>query len=253
MFDPAMCLHLDGQFRTVIGRLGLRAGNMNFDALAVKGTVYIVDVGLRCGGNFVPDLIQLSTGFDMSEAAVYAAFGEHYPTPALYAENPAPAASYLMGSRFGGRFEGFEFDPAIAPYVVETRPFLENGQNVRPYTRSDYAVGITFFRFPDPASMNARMDDVEELVKLRVLPVRGQKDKSRPSRGTEVTVVEDGSFKEFPELISPFLRQKMNEAEAKNDQIRPCCACWGGSTWKPPMSAASSPTRASSTTRPARW
>ena len=99
-FDEPFSAHIDDQFRKVIDRLGLRSGIMNFDALAVGNTVYIVDVGLRGGGNFVPDLIQLSTGFDMTEAAVHNAFGEDYVCPDLYRRSSAPVASYLMGSRF---------------------------------------------------------------------------------------------------------------------------------------------------------
>ena len=71
--------------------------------------------------------------------------------------------------------------------------------------------------------MTREMDQIEDLVKLRVVPVRGgykewgaNGDKPRPARGTNAG--EENSFKEFPELISPFLRQKMTEAEANNDQ-----------------------------------
>jgi lysine 2,3-aminomutase len=218
-FDDAFTKHIDEQFETTISKLGLRAGNMNFDALAVGDTVYIVDVGLRCGGNYVPDLIQLSTGVDMSEGAVHAAFGVEYPLASRSVASPKAVASYLVGSRYGGRFDGIEFSDEIKRFVVETRPFAQEGTIIRPYTRADYAVGITFFEFPDVATMNAKMDEIEDLVKVKVTPVRGSAksaEKARPTRGT--SLAENADFKEFPELISPFLRQKLAEAEANNDR-----------------------------------
>ncbi|MBX7258286.1 MAG: 4Fe-4S cluster-binding domain-containing protein [Candidatus Hydrogenedentes bacterium] len=219
-FDESLARHLDGQFNVVIEGLGLRAGCMNFDALANEDKVYILDIGLRNGGNFVPDVIKLSTGFDLTEAAVYSALGVDYPCESLYCANPKPVASYLMGSRFSGRFEGYEFSPELKPYVVETRLFAKPGSDIQPFTRADMAAGIAFMEFPDMDVLRESMEHIEDLVKLRVVPVRDAYRHTngstgpRPKRGTVV----DGEFKEFPELISPFLRQKLIDAEANNNQ-----------------------------------
>lgn len=219
--DDGLALKLDGQLNKVIEGLNLSSGCMNFDALVCNDEVYIIDIGLRNGGNYVPDLIKLSTGFDLTEAAIYSALGEEYPSETLFCKDPAPVASFFIGSRFGGVFEGVSFDDSISNFVVETRMFLESGDVIQPFTRSDLAAGIAFLKFPDQDTLKRVMGDIEDLTNLRVKPLTtperlAYRDSSekQAKRGTEL---HDG-FKEFPELISPFLRKQLALAEESNNQ-----------------------------------
>jgi lysine 2,3-aminomutase len=209
-FDQQIADQLDQQFATIIKALGLREGCLNFDGLVSNGTVYIVDAGLRNGGNYVPDLIKLSTGFDLTEAAIHSALGIPYASPWIACPNPVPVASYFLGSRFHGRFDGFEFDPALREHVVEVRPFIKEGDEIHPFTRSDYAAGIVFFKFPDMQTLQTLMGQIEDLVTLHVSPIP-----------REVRVTDDSKpvkFKAFSEQISPFLRKKIADFEAAGDQ-----------------------------------
>ena len=215
VFDDVLSAHLDGQFDLILRGLGLRSGCMNFDALARDGRVYILDVGLRNGGNFVPDAIQLSRGVDLTEAAVYGALGVEYPAHRLACATPKPVATYLFGTRYPGRYEGVEFSKEIQPYLVETRPFIDKASPIEPYTRADKAAGMAFFSFPDMRTLCEKMERIEDLVKVRVTPIRLHEPgvKSQPPRGELVI----GEYKEFPELLSPFLRTKLSEAQEKGD------------------------------------
>ncbi|MCX5815842.1 MAG: ATP-grasp domain-containing protein [Proteobacteria bacterium] len=209
-FDLEVEAQLDRQFETIIHELKLRDGCINFDALVAKGTVYIVDVGLRNGGNYVPEVIQLSTGFDLTAAAIHSALGLEYNAPWLKCPTPAPVASYLVGSRFHGRFMGMDFDPELKPFIVEVRPFIEVGDELQPYTRSDLAAGIVFLRFPGMDILRQCMDRIEDLIKLHIAPIRLDAAQKAPTG-------QHSEFKNFHELISPFLRQKMAEAEKRQD------------------------------------
>lgn len=216
-----LALKLDAQLNKVIEGLDLSTGCMNFDALVWNDEVYIIDIGLRNGGNYVPDLIKLSTGFDLTAAAIFSALGEEYPSEQLFCENPAPVASFFIGSRFGGIFKGVTFDESISSFVVETRMFLENGDVIQPFTRSDLAAGIAFMKFPDQDTLKRVMNNIEDLTNLCVKPMTTTErsacqdaNMKQAKRGTEL---HDG-FREFPELISPFLKKKLALAEESNDQ-----------------------------------
>jgi lysine 2,3-aminomutase len=208
-FGEEVAKQLDRQFDSVIRALGLREGCLNFDGFVSRGTVYIIDAGLRNGGNFVPDLIELSTGFSLTEAALHSALNVPYSAPWLSCPQPAPVASYLIGSRFEGRYEGVDFDPLLRDHVVEMRPFLKEGDEIGPYTRSDFAAGIVFMKFPDMETLHTLMDQIEELVNLHVAPIPRQRkeEAARPA-----------AFKAFLQQISPFLRKKFAEAETAGDQ-----------------------------------
>ena len=199
---------LDWQFSTLIRELGLRDGCMNFDGFVSKGIVHIIDVGLRNGGNFVPELIQLSTGFDLTAAAIYSALGTNYAVPWLKCPDPKPVASYIVGSRFHGRYEGVDFDKELEPYVVEFRPYLKPNEEIVPFTRSDLAAGIVFFRFPSMKVLLTFIDQIENMVKLRISPIH-----PNPLDIARRPAV----FKDFEEQISPFLRQKIAHTQSIGD------------------------------------
>jgi hypothetical protein len=208
-FGQEIEAQLDRQFTILIEKLGLRDGCMNFDAFVSKGTVYIIDVGLRNGGNYVPDVIQLSTGFDLTAAAIYAAMGMEYPIPWVACPAPLQVASYLVGSRFHGRYGGMDIDPALQPFVVKYRPFLQPGEEIQPYTRADLAAGIQFLSFPTQAVMRANVAQIEDLVTVHVKPIRP---------GDSALENRPAVFKDFREQLSPFLRTKLAEAEAEGDE-----------------------------------
>ena len=168
--DDDLAASLDLQLNQIIAGLGLRVGCLNFDALLSNGKVYILDIGLRNGGNYVPDLIKLSTGFDLTEASIYSALGVEYENHGLYCTQPFPVVSYFMGSRSAGRFDGFSFKDEIKDYVVETRMFMEAGASIQPFTCSNLAAGIVFFKFPDMAAMKTAVENIEALVELHVSP-----------------------------------------------------------------------------------
>lgn len=172
-YPDAVCAELDRQFTTLIQGLGLRDGCMNFDGAISGGQVHLFDVALRNGGNFVPYLIQLSTGFNLTKAAVCTALGVDYPCESPVAKDPKPVGSYLLHATVEGRFEGVQVAPAMRAYLLEQKLFVQPGAPVLPFTRGDRVLGILIFQFPTMELMREMMSGVEEQVQVEVTPVRG--------------------------------------------------------------------------------
>ena len=204
---------LDKQFMVIIKGLGLRIGCMNFDGVVSHGRVNILDIGLRNGGNFVPELIKMSTDFDLTKAAIFGALGQEYPNSSLYCSNPRPVASYLVASRLGGTLEDIEFSEEIKKFTKEYRHFYNIGDVIYPYTRSNLALGCLFLEFPDMDTLREIMERIEDLVRLRVKPQR-----NIVHNCSDKTQVDPNAYKSFPELVSPFLRSKLDEAVKNNDE-----------------------------------
>ncbi len=171
-FPEEICADLDDQFRRVIAGLGLRNGCMNFDGVVSGGRVYLLDVALRNGGNFVPYLIELSSGFNITEAAVCTALGVNYPCASQTAKEPRAVASFVVNAAHAGEFLGLELSPEVRDFLFEERLFVQPGTQVLPFTRGDRALGILIFKFPDLAVMRQIMDRIEDLVQVQVGPLR---------------------------------------------------------------------------------
>jgi biotin carboxylase len=167
-FSEQVCDELDDQFRKLIAGLGLKNGCMNFDGAVSGGKVYLFDIALRNGGNFVPYLIQLSSGFDITRAAVCTALGVSYPSDGLAAKNPRPVASYVVNSAEAGEFQGIEIAPEIRDYLFEEKLFVQPGKPVLPFTRGDRALGILIFQFPDMQVMREKMERIEDFVQVQL-------------------------------------------------------------------------------------
>ncbi len=165
-FSEEIGLALDEQFQKLIDGLGIKNGCMNFDGAVSGGKVYLFDVALRNGGNFVPYLIQLSSGFNITEAAVCTALGVGYLCEGPIAKAPLPVASYVLNAADEGQLVGVDISPEIRDYLFEEKLFVLPGSPVLPFTRGDRALGILIFKFPDLAVMREKMDQIENLVRV---------------------------------------------------------------------------------------
>lgn len=167
-FSEKIGEELDEQFGKLIRGLRLRNGCMNFDGAVSGGKVYLFDVALRNGGNFVPYLIHLSSGFNITQAAVCTALGGDYPCESATAQDPRPVASYVVNTAQEGEFRGVALAPEIKPYFFEERLFVKPGQRVLPFTRGDRALGVLIFKFPDLQVMREKMERIEDLVEVQL-------------------------------------------------------------------------------------
>jgi lysine 2,3-aminomutase len=205
-FGTEITNQLDEQLQTVITKLNIVTGCMNFDAIVSNGRVYLLEIGLRNGGNYVPQLIQMSTGFDLTRAAVLSALGVEVKCDHLFVADSFPVASYILNSNVEGRFEGFDVSSIIERMIVGSHLFCEIDSHVLPFTRGDRALGIVFLRFPDQETMRRIIDEIEQHISLRVLPANVAVE----------SVTADGEIRfnyvRYSELVSPFLRRKLADA-----------------------------------------
>ena len=169
-FDEAVAAQIDEQMQRVISALGIRTGCMNFDGILSSGRVHFLEIGLRNGGNYVPHMIQLSTGYDLTRAAVLSALGAEVVCDRFSVSDAVPVASYILNADVEGRFDGFDLSEEIATRLTGSRLFCDVGAHVLPFTQGDRALGILFFSFPDFAMLRRMMDEIERHVTVRVVP-----------------------------------------------------------------------------------
>jgi len=194
--DEQNQVELDRQFSVIIDKLGLTSGCMNFDGFATEDGVYIIDIALRNGGNFVPEMIRLSSGFDMTKASVYAALGEFYPVSFL--EEPTPVVSYIINSSETGLFEGWSVEKELQRRMLFHYTMAEPGDELYEFNSGDKALGVVAFNCASVDEAMGFSEQVQEKVEVHV---------SSPdqAKGT------------FGFRISPFLQGSIDHAKKMGD------------------------------------
>lgn len=155
---------LDRQFQSIIDALELVSGCLNFDGVICRGEVYILDIGLRNGGNFVPDLIQLSTNYDLTESCIRLAMGDSLRPPSELKREKV--ASYLLHSQKDGLYQGLKIKSQLRQYLQSSRVFVEAGDPVWAFTEGRCCFGALLFRFPQGVAV----PDLDELIHEDVSP-----------------------------------------------------------------------------------
>jgi hypothetical protein len=150
-FGADVVHELDRQIQALVSGAGVRRGCMNADALLSGNEVFLLDIGLRNGGYLLPEVVRLSSGVDLTAAAIHAALGVPNAIASLHAENPRCIVSQVMHSHTRGSFASASVHRDIEPHTISTTFFVEPGDPVNDYTRGDAGVGMLIFEQPTPA------------------------------------------------------------------------------------------------------
>jgi hypothetical protein len=159
---------IDAQLQTLADAAGLRTGCLNFDGILSGGVPYLVDIGIRNGGNYLDDLMVLAGSFDFTDAAIYAALGAAYPHWRPHANPLRPVVSYILNARASGTFDRVEIDDAVRDYVQRLELFVASGDPVEPYVRGDRTLGIALLALPDRQTALDLLPEMPQHIQVHV-------------------------------------------------------------------------------------
>ena len=115
-----------------IKALGINSGSVNMDMLITsEGTVHIIDIGARMGGNLIGShIIQAGTGIDYMAAMIQNAVGDKVD---LVAGEQKAVATKLLAFEDGRINKLPDFDMLEQKYGVEIYHHMQIGDEVREY------------------------------------------------------------------------------------------------------------------------
>ncbi|MEO3860282.1 ATP-grasp domain-containing protein [Acrocarpospora sp. B8E8] len=152
----------------VCGLLGYRRGPLNLDLVVTPGgEPYLIELGVRTGGNGIDDLTRICHGVDPVRAAVRAAVGEpielrpHIPRPVMWKVLAAEQAGRLVSVSGAERARAL---PGVAELVILARP----GQQVRPYREVSDKLGWVVLRGDSVAALDAAAAAVSRTLRFTV-------------------------------------------------------------------------------------
>lgn len=146
---------------------GYLNGSINIEArISSDNKVYIIEVGARNGGNFVPTIQEKLTGFNYVDAVLNNSLGRQVLNQASVREGVG--AYYIVHSKTKGVFNNVSIAPSLKPFVFYQQNFKKKGDEVEEYCGSHTTIGILLLEFPSIEVRDNYMNNINSLVSIIV-------------------------------------------------------------------------------------
>lgn len=159
---------IDAELQRLITALGMRTCAYNIEVILDKDdNVYILELGPRNGGSYIPQLIQYATGVDLVEITLKAAMGDPLP-PLAMAETKGVWSNYMIYSTRSGKFKGLKFDPGFEKNLLEVHCTASVGQEVHAYQNTSHSLGTILFKARTVDEMIGITSNIERCYDVQV-------------------------------------------------------------------------------------
>lgn len=151
----------------MITKLHFVNGAMNVELVVDKNNkVWPIDVGPRCGGNMIPDLLGYIFGVDVVEISVLLAMGEK--TFLQVNTDEKCYATHNLHAIENGIYKDIVFDEEIEKYIIQKCLYKKNGDEVFFFDNAAKALGIVFMRFDTQVEMDYILNNISNHIKVVV-------------------------------------------------------------------------------------
>ena len=128
-------------------RVGFDTGGINVEIIRDKNDqLYILEIGARNGGNFMPQLMLYATGFDLIKANVDALFDKSLT---YVTKQPAPGTYYvqlILHASREGYLKEINLPNQLRENIVEEVIYYEKGTKIDYYKNSRNVVGVMILK-----------------------------------------------------------------------------------------------------------
>ena len=147
LLTPAQKAKVDGELQRLITALGMRTCAYNIEVILDKDdNVYVLELGPRNGGSYIPQLIEYATGVSLIDYTIRGALGEDCsdlrmtPTTGVW-------SNYMLLSTVSGTFKRVAFDPAFErDNLLEVHCTAKPGDEVHAYQNTTHSLGTILFK-----------------------------------------------------------------------------------------------------------
>ncbi|GII54374.1 argininosuccinate lyase [Planotetraspora thailandica] len=168
--DPVLAGQVTALTRGVLDGIGMRTGLVHLEFKIGPDGPVLMEVAVRTPGDFIPDAIRLTYGFDLYEALVRLALG--MPLDSMLRAEPVSYAAISFVTCAPGtisRIEGVE-EVGAHPDVVRVRLRKGVGDRVQPLTSSSQRLGHVLVDAAWPAAREDALKFVREQLRITTVP-----------------------------------------------------------------------------------
>lgn len=160
--------NIETELQRLVSSVGFRFGEMNLEVIMTEDdTPFILELGGRAGGNYLPLQLQDVSGINLTRASVSLAMGDACPPLAFRAGDRA-VVSYVVHSAKDGIFGGVELAEEIRGKAYRKIWHAELGDKVKKFENSSDNIGFLFLAFEDADEMDAMLPELDRMIRVIV-------------------------------------------------------------------------------------
>ena len=144
----------------MVDKLHITNGAVNVEVIVDKSNrVWLIDVGPRCGGNMIPDLLSMIFDVDVVEMSIKVSMA--LPVKVNINENSFFYATHNLHCDKNGIFRKIQFSPELEQHIIRKNVYKKNGDQVEYFDNASKALGIIFLKYK---SQNEMMQSLEHIT-----------------------------------------------------------------------------------------
>jgi len=158
------------EIQRLLTLLDMRTGAYNFDVrIDNEERVFLMEIGPRCGGNMIPQVIQHATGVDLVEYTIKAAMG--IDCSDLKMKEPEGFWAYhVVRSLRDGTLRDIVFDEDFKAnnLVQPFKPYRIKGDTIEVFDGANKALGVMTLTFGSVDEMIEKIEKMDQLVRVEL-------------------------------------------------------------------------------------
>lgn len=160
---------VDDELQELITALDMKTCAYNIEVIIDENDdVYILELGPRNGGSYIPQLIKYATGVDMIDYTLRAAFGEDCSGLKM-AKTTGCYSNYMILSEVDGEFQELWFDEEFKKNnLLDVYCTHKKGDKVYAYKNTTHSLGTIIFKAETVGEMLKIVDNIKDYYKVIV-------------------------------------------------------------------------------------
>ncbi len=169
LLTPEQKKKVDDELQKLITALGMKTSAYNIEVILDENdTVYVLELGPRNGGSYIPQLIQYATGVDLVKWTILAAAGEPCEGLAM-APTTGVYSNYMILSTKSGNFKGIWFDEEFKKNnLMDVYCTYHEGDQVTAYQNTTHSLGTILFKAESVERMIEITSNIEKYYRVEV-------------------------------------------------------------------------------------
>lgn len=160
---------VDQELQRLITALGMRTCAYNIEVILDKDdNVFVLELGPRNGGSYIPQLIEYATGVDLVDYTIKASVGQDCSSLKM-TETKGCFSNYMILSTVTGEFEGLWFDEKFAnENLLDVYCTYKKGDKVKAYQNTTHSLGTIIFKAKTIDEMIELTSNIEKYYRVLV-------------------------------------------------------------------------------------